>query len=351
MKITFPVFSLGEAGGEKIVTQLAMGLSQRGHEVTMIVPRGTSRNFLPDKNLVSIKEVFYHLPKINLLTNSFALAFNTPKSDIICATAGLTSLASFIASKILKRGKPFYYIQHYEPLFYPGLLRFPYRLMIKSSYRFIDNFATDASWLNERIAEESGRKGIIIHPGIDSKVFFPRRVKKDERNRIVLYLGRKGKLRSPEVFFEAIKLIGKRVPNLKIINVTQDKWDYSLPCVYEERVASGEELAKLYSLSDVYVLSSSFEGFPLPPLEAMACGTPVVTTDCLGVRDYAIHGQNSLVVPAGNSLLLSEAIMQSITDRSLAQRLSINGVKIAKNFTIEKTINAFEKTFEDLLKN
>lgn len=349
MKISFPVFSLGSAGGERVVAQLAAGLAKRGHVVNMIVPRGTSRDFLPDQKLVSIKEVFCHLPKINLFTNSFALAFNTPKSDIICATAGLTTLACFIASKILRRGKLFYYIQNYESFFYQGLLRLPYKIMIESSYRFFDDFATDANWLNERILEESGRRGIVIHPGIDSKIFFPRKVKKDKKNKVVLYLGRNGWLRAPEVFFEAIKLIGVKVSNLEVINVTQEKWNYSLPCIYKECEATGGKLAELYSLADVYVLSSHFEGCPLPPLEAMACGTPVVTTDCLGVRDYAINGWNAIVVPPRDSYALSEAIIKLITEKKLAEQLIKNGLETSKKFSIDKTIDKFEKIFKNLL--
>lgn len=351
MKICFPVFSLGEAGGERVVALLAEGLARRGHDVCMIVPRGTSRLFLPNKNLVSIKEVFYHFPKINLITNSIALALNTPRCDIICATAGLTSLACLIATNMLKRGKPYYYIQHYEPLFYRGFLRAPYRTLIKSSYSFFDLFSTDSNWLNERIFRETGRKGTIIHPGIDARVFYSREIVKDIKHKIVLYLGRKGALRAPEVFFNAVTLIGKRIPNLKVVNVTQDKWSHDLQCAYEERKASGVELARLYSLADVYVLSSNLEGFPLPPLEAMACGAPVVTTDCLGIRDYAIHDRNALIVRPGKPLLLSRAIVRLLSETGLSKKLIKNGMETAKRFTVGKTIDKFEATFQKVLKS
>jgi glycosyltransferase involved in cell wall biosynthesis len=59
-----------------------------------------------------------------------------------------------------------------------------------------------------------------------------------------------------------------------------------------------ETLAKLYSSSDVLIFTScreGREGFDLPPLETMASSTAVATTDCGGVRDYAVDGYNSLV--------------------------------------------------------
>jgi len=56
-----------------------------------------------------------------------------------------------------------------------------------------------------------------------------------------------------------------------------------------------ETLAKLYSSSNVLIFTSCREGFDLPPLETMASSTAVATTDCGGVRDYAVDGYNSLV--------------------------------------------------------
>jgi mannose-1-phosphate guanylyltransferase len=58
----------------------------------------------------------------------------------------------------------------------------------------------------------------------------------------------------------------------------------------------------------VYLCASHYESFPLPPLEAMACGAPVVTTANVGVLEYARDAQNAVVVPIGDVAAMKAAI-------------------------------------------
>ena len=59
------------------------------------------------------------------------------------------------------------------------------------------------------------------------------------------------------------------------------------------------QMAEFYRGCDIFVFTSFIEGFGLPPLEAMACGVPVLTTDCGGIREYA-NDKNAMIVPPGN---------------------------------------------------
>jgi glycosyltransferase involved in cell wall biosynthesis len=58
---------------------------------------------------------------------------------------------------------------------------------------------------------------------------------------------------------------------------------------------SQEELPGLYRGHDAFVFTSRYEAWGMPVLEAMATGLPCVTTDCLGVRTFCVHGRNALV--------------------------------------------------------
>ena len=109
---------------------------------------------------------------------------------------------------------------------------------------------------------------------------------------------------------------------------------------------SNDQLAELYSVADVVVIPSLYESSPLPPLEAMACGSPVVTTR-FGTEDYCIDSENSLVVPPQDPDALARAIIQILSDSSLADKLSKNGLMTSKLHSWDNTAQNFEKILKE----
>ena len=102
--------------------------------------------------------------------------------------------------------------------------------------------------------------------------------------------------------------------------------------------------------ADVFVLSSLFEGFPLVLMEAMACGAPVVATDCpSGPREIIEDGVNGILVPPANVSVLSEAIVRVLKDPELKQRLSEQGKNRAQDFRAESIADAYGNLFLDVL--
>jgi glycosyltransferase involved in cell wall biosynthesis len=106
----------------------------------------------------------------------------------------------------------------------------------------------------------------------------------------------------------------------------------------------------LYSSSDLFVFASHIEGYGLPPLEAMACGTPVVTTDCRGVKDFVIDGKNAILVPPKQPDIIAESIIKLYNDPELTEKLKQNGLETSKNFTWKRVVDIFEKAFITTLK-
>jgi glycosyltransferase involved in cell wall biosynthesis len=99
----------------------------------------------------------------------------------------------------------------------------------------------------------------------------------------------------------------------------------------------------------VLVSASWYESFPLPPLEAMACGLPVITTP-YGTEDYAFDGVNAIVVPPQDPKVLAEAIIRLLDDKDLREKLSKEGLNTAKKFTWDKTTDKVEELFKNALK-
>lgn len=104
---------------------------------------------------------------------------------------------------------------------------------------------------------------------------------------------------------------------------------------------SDNELASLYSMADIQITFSTAESFPLPPLEAMACHTAVITTP-YGTEDYAVDRENCLLVKPGNIDDLKNAIRLLIEDETLRDKLAENGVLTAKKYTYKQQATKLE---------
>lgn len=79
-----------------------------------------------------------------------------------------------------------------------------------------------------------------------------------------------------------------------------------------------------------------------PPLKAMACGTPVVTTDCKGNRDYAKDKYNCLMANLGDYNALSNSVRAIMVNEEAAEKLKVGGIETAGIWTWDKTVDKFE---------
>jgi glycosyltransferase involved in cell wall biosynthesis len=157
------------------------------------------------------------------------------------------------------------------------------------------------------------------------------------------------RFKGSDVAIRALNLVNKKQPIHAILvgnRRTIDKLFKEIKPEFRYMVfdnVDDETLAKLYSSSDVFIFTSYKESFGLPPLEAMASGTAVVTTDCGGVRDYAVDGYNSLVVSPGNPEAVANAAIEILGNDNLRDRLIRGGVETARQWTWDRVVDKFEE--------
>lgn len=100
-----------------------------------------------------------------------------------------------------------------------------------------------------------------------------------------------------------------------------------------------EEVLRHVQQADAFLLSSLSEGISNAVLEAMACGLPVVTTDCGGMREAVTDGVEGFVVPVRNSGAMAAALERLARDRELRARMGKAGrERILKEFTLDRQI-------------
>jgi glycosyltransferase involved in cell wall biosynthesis len=173
----------------------------------------------------------------------------------------------------------------------------------------------------------------LVHPGVDRAAFRPWDNKGLYGRPSVLFL-----LRGPgyswkgtNLFWQAITQVHHVYPEMKLLILANDEAadpQIAVPHLVF-RAPNDDEFSRIVSAADIFVFPSLFEGFGLPPLEAMACGTAVIATDNGGVSDYARHGLNCLLVPPGQVEALAGAILQLLQDHELRARICANGLDTA----------------------
>jgi glycosyltransferase involved in cell wall biosynthesis len=96
-----------------------------------------------------------------------------------------------------------------------------------------------------------------------------------------------------------------------------------------------DRLPALYSAASVFIFASLYEGFGLPPLEAMACGTPTVCSNTSALPE--VVGKSALLVDPRDSRAIGEAVKTVVEDGALHERLSEAGRRRAKQFDWKET--------------
>jgi len=108
-----------------------------------------------------------------------------------------------------------------------------------------------------------------------------------------------------------------------------------------------DTLACIYSLASLFVFPSLYEGFGLPPLEAMACGCPVVVSNAASLPE--ICGEAAFYVDPKDVPSMTGAMAKVLNDSELRERLISKGLEQAKLFSWEKTAKETLGIFSEVL--
>jgi glycosyltransferase involved in cell wall biosynthesis len=107
-------------------------------------------------------------------------------------------------------------------------------------------------------------------------------------------------------------------------------------------------LAALYRLANVFVFPSLYEGFGLPPLEAMASGTPVITSNVSSLPE--VVGDAAVMIDPYEPAAIADAMQRVLTDEALRADLRRRGLARAREFSWERSVARVREIYAEVMK-
>lgn len=353
MRITLVLssFPLQPVGGFRVVYEYANRLAGRGHDVSVVHPRGLVA--FPPKNVyrwlrrTAARCVDLCFPprvdwqpidaRVRMLYVPDLRPCWMPPGDAIFATFWHT--AELIMEYPDTKGEKFYLIQDFEPWIGPkDRLEATWRLPLKK--------VAVSRWLYEKVRGVGVSQRDVVHIpiGIDHQRFRIAQGSSRGAGTIAMYYGLYG-YKAPEDGLEALRRIKARNPHstVTIFGHTDVRPNQIPSWAVCKGHVSERELVRIYNASQIFICSSLAEGFALPSAEAMACGCAVASTDCGGIREFAEHEVTALLSPPRDPEALARNIARLLEDDALRRRLATDGHQRIQAFTWERSTDQLEQ--------
>jgi len=190
----------------------------------------------------------------------------------------------------------------------------------------------------------------IIYNGIDTAHFIPVRSNTSRKELRIFFSGNLTRRKGAHW----LHAIGKRLKKDVTIYYTQGlRTRKSLKAAHGLKaigIIPFEEMANRYQEMDILLFPTVREGFGLSIAEAMACGLPVVASNCSSIPELVDHGKGGFLCPVGDVDAFAERINFLADSPRLRREMGeYNRAKVEKMFTLERMVNEYKTLFEEML--
>jgi glycosyltransferase involved in cell wall biosynthesis len=205
----------------------------------------------------------------------------------------------------------------------------------------------------------------IISVGIDLNIFKPMDKWKmrekyciNQEEIVILFIGRFSIEKGLNLLLDTFNDVHSEIPNTRLILLGEGPEGNKLKQIVKthhiENVTfidpvKREKIPEIINCSDIFVLSSSFEGMPTVVLEALACGVPVVSTDVGDVKKVVIDGKTGCLIKNRKIEFLKKGLIEVINNGR--ESYSHNCISIAKKYSWEYISGQICDLYEDVTKS
>ncbi len=331
LHITYVMTWTGVCGGSKIILEHANKLTLRGHKVTLI-----SHDNKPVWYPLNSDIEFIQVPYDKVLCEQI------PKCDIIVATYW-REIYECIEQKI---APVIYFEQGDYHLFDLKQLDDRTFEYIKKQLKTVKFIYTVSNFAKNKLKEIYDVEAEVIPNAVDDSIFYYEPHKKNSKLTITVIGAEQAEFKRITNIIKAIEIVKSKGYdiNLNWITPVTPINPVGNVIVNPKQIVIGDTLRN----TDIYICASIYESFCLPVLEAMTCGTAIITTNNGGNMDFVEDGRNALLVQKDNIEDMVDKIKTLIENSDLRYELSKNAVKTSKLYSWNKTIDEIEKYYKNV---
>jgi len=361
-KILFVLPSLRGGGAERIVLNIIRGLNQDKFETELIALDGEGEYL----DLIPENIKFFNLKEKRARYSIFKLVkvINSEKPEIILGSVGQVTILLYFARKLLK----------YKPIVVNRSENFQSQVKANKVIKMLSRLAFRNSDYVIAIAKDmesdlvnnyNVRKDkirVIYNPidleSIENLKKEPLKEKYFSGEPVILGCGRLAEQKGFSYLIEAFSTVANRYSKAKLLILGQGPKEKELKNLATDLgIRDGviflgfqKNPFKYMANTDVFVLSSVWEGLPTVLIEAMACCTPVVSANCKsGPSEILENGRYGVLVPVADSEALSNGILKLLGDHNLRMHYSKGALEKVKEFDPKKIAKVYENFFLEIL--
>ncbi len=360
MNITLFIGNLSIGGAERVTVNLANQLAENGHDVEVLVV--TDDGELADELAPAVEQSVLSVNRMRWAAIPLGRHLRRTRPDALISFMTAANVMAIVAARMARVLTTVIATEHSTQSGKRGMAIKRDMTLAKYTYRFADHVVgvsegvaddiRDWAWVpddkvvtiyNPVVTEEQigATYELPSHPWFQ-----------DDDIEVVLSVGRHVEEKDYPTLIRAFALLLEERENARLMLLGGGE----LTSAYESLIAElgiepevempgfVMEPHPYMAHADVFALSSRVEGLSLVLIEAMACGTPVVSTDCPnGPAEVLANGKYGELVPVGNPSSLKNALVRALSDPIDIQLLR----ECARDFSVSKAAMEYEKLFSD----
>lgn len=356
MKVAFLADSIDidiKTGQRRVAYHIITGLANHGIDVTLLYSDLPERSIY--KDIKKNKYRIWNLPLINEYVKFKLINFKAGKFDIF---HDLTNYGMALGRSRAKKIITLHDIGTLKlPQFYRNYTR--YRMnRVREILKNTDAVITVSEYQKKEISEYykiSEDRLFVVYPGVDTDIFKKTKDKRLIDGEYIMYLGNLMPKKGVCCLIRAFNAIKKQIPHNLLLGGMRGfksetvfslikELDLQTKVIVRENPGDAE-IVNYLSYASAFVYPSFYEGFGLPPLEAMACGSPVITSDNTSLKE--IYSDSAILINPENINGLGDSILALLRDEAFKRELISKGYATAQRFSwdaaIRNTLKVYEK--------